>query len=140
MVGGLAIKDHGANTRSTRRARSHASIGAGPIRIKLVGIRRDHDTRSRLHWRHQIYIVSSNGQMHGARTDIADQALPALEEFALHIDVPIHNIRAAGILLHEAIAHAVRVETYIWIDSPAERPVFVQAPDLERSGGAGVKT
>ena len=77
--------------------------------------------------------------MNCSRTDVSDQHFPILGDFTLDVDVPIHDIRAAWILLDVAVPDIVRIETHVRIDTTTQMPSGVSPHDLERSSRRGVQ-
>ena len=73
--------------------------------------RREYISLGNLCWYHDIHVIDPDWQVHTIRAHVTEQRGHAWQHFALHIQVPLHNVIAMGMLLNEVAEFGRRTDT-----------------------------
>src|ERR1700674_2851850 len=155
VVGRLAIEYDRANTCAARGSGSYSSVCPSPVRIELIGIRRNENPGRGHHRRDEVDVVGGHREVHGASPDVSDDGCPSRSDLTLDVKVPVQDVGALRILLYVTIPDTIRRKTDVVVDAATQccavtgirsTPACcgspsgpVQAYDLERSSRGGIQ-
>src|ERR1700687_1544509 len=155
VVGRLAIEYDRANTCAARGSGSYSSVCPSPVRIELIGIRRNENPGRGHHRRDEVDVGGGYREVHGASPDVSHDGCPSRSDLTLDVKVPVQDVGALRILLYVTIPDSIRCKSDVVVDATAQRRTvtgtcgtfaccsspsgLVQADDLERGSRGGIQ-